>query len=258
MIQLDCIVPTPQLKQNFKDSRVRGLRYISKLKNAARKRPKKAIICGLGKSLLQFIPHIATSKCDVFACKSAEVLKQHGIKVRYEVHVDAQPKEANFVSGYPDIIYLVSSQCDPAVFDAVQPYHKYIFHSRMSNTWTPVEQNLCISAGTNITIHAAQLAAYLNYDEIEIYGFDCSWSDVNADSHVNKNTTEQRFVINTGDRQFVTTHQMLGMAQEAVRVLARLSKKCDITVGGDGLVQYLITTAIEEQLAGRDPWRLPT
>jgi hypothetical protein len=258
MITLDCIVPTHVLKQNFRDSRKRGLRYISKLKHSARKRPKTAIICGLGHSLNQFIPHIATTKADIFSCKATDLLKSYGIKVRYEVHVDAQPKEASYVTNYPDVIQLISSQCDPATFDAIQPWHKYQFHTAMSNTWTPVERRLCLSAGTNVVIHAVQLAAYLGYNNIEVYGFDCSWPDVNGASHVNKNTSEQRIVINSDGRQFVTTREMLGMAQEAVRILAHISSKATITVGGDGLVQYLITTAIEEQLAGRDPWRLPT
>lgn len=254
MIKLDCIVPTHILKQNFRDSRKRGLRYISKLKHSARKKPRTAIICGLGHSLHQFIPHIATTKADVFACKSTEVLKQHGIRVRYEVHVDAQPKEAQFVSKYPDVIYLISSQCDPATFDAIQPYHKYEWHSRMSDTWTPVERKLCLSAGTNVVIHAIQLAVYLGYQNIEVYGMDCSWADVKGASHVNKSTPEQRIQINCEGRTFITTHQMFGMAQEAVRVLANLSSKANITVGGDGLLQFMITTAIEEQLAGRDPF----
>jgi hypothetical protein len=241
MIQLKCAVDDETLQELHKASRAFNVPGINKLKNSVRKRPERAILCAAGNSLFEFLPYINSLKGDVFSLKTTDVLLANGIQPRFEVHVDSKPTEANYVSGAPNITYLLSTLSHADVYEAVGKSKCYEFDAALSSTWKPNKR--CITAGTNVAAHTMFLAAYLGYKYIDVFGFDCSYSLTDKTSHVNKMSKEPKIHLKTDGREFMTTETMVGMAQEAVAIMTKLTTKAHVGVYGNGLVQFLTTVA---------------
>lgn len=229
-ITLKCSIDDETLKKYYEINKDRKVPWIYKLKNSARKRKDKVLICAGGPSIREFHPLIQNWKGDIFASKTVEYLENIGVTPHYCIHVDAGDNEPNRVWKNKKTNYLFSTQIKPEVFDVAQGCKVFKFNTLSSNTWTPPN---VVAGGSNCTAQALFLCTWLGYKEIHITGFDCGFKedpDGTMILNVNRNNinkSENPRMVVGDDRKgikFCTDAEYLGMAEEAAKVIQILAR----------------------------------
>ena len=229
-VTLKCSVDDDTLKKHYEINKDKKVPWISKLKNSARKRKDKVLICAGGPTIREFHPLIQDWKGDIFASKTVEYLENIGVAPHYCIHVDAGDNEPNRVWKNKKTNYLFSTQIKPEVFDVAKGCKVFKFNTISSNVWMPPN---VIAGGSNSTAQALFLCAWLGYKEIHITGFDCGFKEdtdgtmilnVNR-NNINKNDHPKLFVTDHArNLKFQTDAEYLGMAQEATKIIQILSR----------------------------------
>jgi hypothetical protein len=194
---------------------------------------------------------------------SADWLRGNDIEVDFHVMADARPENIEFVR-YPSLLtqYLISSQCDPAVFDhlACEIFVHPVASEPLVTLWhpntaeyvpliTPYEdkpQHL-FGGGSTVGLNAIALAFGAGYRKIHLYGFDSSYAA--EQHHVYKqglNDGDRVIDVLFGTKKFKSTPWMVQQTNEFLTLAAELIEDdCIITVAGDGL----LPTAAREMMA---------
>ena len=231
-IKLVCAVDDEQLQKHYEINKDQPVPSIGKLKNSPRKRKDKVLICGGGPSIRQFHPLIQNWKGDIFASKTVEYLHNINVTPTYCIHVDAGDNEPNRVFKNKKTAYLLSTQIKPEVFDTAKGCKVYKFNTISSVNWMP---DPVIAGGSNSTIQAFFLCAWLGYKEIHVVGFDCGYQDDpngNLIKNINRNNIDanpsaQQIIVESSDKKqrYKSTTEYLGMAQEAAKVIQILGRE---------------------------------
>jgi len=252
MVELRCSVSEDILKSNYEINKNRKLPSLSKLKNSPHKLTTEVDICAAGPSIRGFEDRLKSSKNDVFSVKTVNYLTNLGIDPRYAVTID--PKEdKGRVQLNKKTNYIVSSQCNPSLFDALEGYKTYIIDAIITKNWCPSDK--CVSAGSNSTIHAILLAVWLGYKRLNLYGFDCGYSSDREDYRVNRENvyddTKDHMLISCPDtgKIYRTTTEYIGMAEEAMKIMQILSRTHNVkfTVYGDTTLSCILKHNLDKQ-----------
>ena len=253
-IKLVCSVDDEQLKLHYEINKDDPAPWITKLKNGARKRKDKVLICGGGPSIRQFHPLIREWKGDIFASKTVEYLDGIGVTPTYCIHVDAGDNEPNRVFKNKKTAYLLSTQINPEVFATARGCKIYKFNTISSANWMP---DPVIAGGSNSTIQAFFLCTWLGYKEIHIVGFACGYQndpDGQLIKNINRNNIDanpsaQHIIVESGDKtqQYPSTTEYLGMAQEAAKVIQILGREKKIKFHAYG--NTVFTMVVNEDVA---------
>lgn len=156
----------------------------------------------------------------MFAVKTGALLRQAGIEPKYAVHVDPGPGEARHVSA-TGARALVSSQCHPAVFNALPRGRTTTFSARIDAAWAPPRP---VSAGANVTVHAMYLAVLLGYREIHLVGCDCDFGDGSGYYHDGGAIPPDAVPVRAyNGRSYLTTPELQAMADEISHTARLLS-----------------------------------
>jgi len=245
MVQLTSSVSDDILKANYNINKIRNLPTLSKLKNSPHKRSEEINICAAGPSIRQFEDKLKLSKNDVFASKTVNYLTSLGINPRYSVSID--PRETGYKAQLnKKTNYIISSQCHPSLFDALEKHKTYMIDSIVSKSWHP--ENTCVSAGSNSTLHAILLSVWLGYKKINLYGFDCGYSNVKEDYRVNRenvpDTSHKDMLVSCPitNKVYKTTTEYVGMADEAMKIIQILAstKKIRFELHGDTFLKCFL------------------
>jgi len=111
--------------------------------------------------------------------------RERNLKPQTQVVMDARPGNARFVTPYvPKCNYVLASQCDPAVWDAVSEYPDvWIWHAVVKaegetskildayygGNWVG------IGGGTSVVTRAINLLRVAGYVRMDLFGIDCCW-----------------------------------------------------------------------------------
>ena len=253
-IKLVCSVDDEQLKLHYEINKDDPAPWITKLKNGARKRKDKVLICGGGPSIRQFHPLIREWKGDIFASKTVEYLDGIGVTPTYCIHVDAGDNEPNRVFKNKKTAYLLSTQIKPEVFATARGCKIYKFNTISSVNWMP---DPVIAGGSNSTIQAFFLCAWLGYREIHVVGFDCGYQNdpggqliknINR-NNIDVNPSAHHIIVESADKKqrHPSTTEYLGMAQEAAKVIQILGRKKKIKFHAYG--NTVFTMVVNEDVA---------
>lgn len=112
--------------------------------------------------------------------------RERNLKPQTQIVMDARASNARFVQPYvPKCNYVLASQCDPAVWDAVAEYPDvWIFHAvtKASEGQTAElldryygGQWLGIGGGTTVATRAINLLRTVGYVRFDLFGIDCCW-----------------------------------------------------------------------------------
>ena len=205
-----------------------------------------AIIVGGGPSLADFIPSIQQRiklGQKVFALNgAAKFLNKCGIVPDYQVILDARPENVALIGKAK--CHLISSQCDPALFEKVQ--NVKVWHPAIEN----IEDHLpdyddefaLIGGGTTVGLSAMCLVYAMGYRFLHLYGYDSSNRQTFKHAYEQPiNTGEPMCKVTMAGKVFTSSFTMARQAELFPEVCNNLiDLGCVITVDSDGLIMAVM------------------
>lgn len=222
-----------------------------------KKHDGQAVIVGGGPSLKKYIDELKWRKGQghtIIATNGThDYLIENGLVPDYMVVLDARLENVKFVQKpAPFVKYLIASQCDPIIFDALKSYGVTVFH----NT-TPGAQELLtgydkpthlLGGGTTVAMKAMLLAELMGYQTIHLYGVDSCYMDGEHHSYPQAQNDGERVVdVLYEDRMFKCAGWMAQQGQDFIEFAQRFLGT--LTVAGDGLLAYIARCGIPESAA---------
>lgn len=206
-----------------------------------------AVIVGGGPSLARTIEHVRAHKAaghDIFALNGAAgYLVAHGIQARYQVVIDSRPENIRLVADFPAASYIISSQCDPWLFDHLVDHDVMILFPAIEGIrdHIPLGSTATLIGGGITAGLTAMAAVYtLGYREIHLHGYDSSDAE-DGQSHAyaqgETDAEKKRLEPWVAGRRFRCSFAMYKQAQEFQRFAEMLAEAgAEIHVHGDGLL----------------------
>ena len=208
-----------------------------------------AVLVGGGPSLAEHLPSIRKRHelgQVIFALNgAAQFLMGHGIRPDYQVILDARPSNVSLIGKAN--AYLIASQCDPSVFDALADrFAVRVWHPAIED----IEQHLpeyggefaLIGGGTTVGLSAMCLAYTLGYRKLHLFGYDSSHRQTIGHAYAQpQNVTEPVCKVTTGGKVFTASLTMARQAELFPEVANNLiDRGCIITVDADGLIMEVL------------------
>ncbi len=185
---------------------------------------------------------------------SMEYLIDRGITPDYHVMLDAREANAEFVRNAPSgIKYLIASQCDKSVFDALVGRDVTIFHNSTQDAEKILSGEKAkavhlLGGGTTVGMKAMLLAELMGFSAIHLYGMDSCYSDGGHHAYAQGMNDGERVVdVLYGNRDFKCSGWMASQAQDFLDFCVR--SLVTITVAGDGLLAHIARCGIPESAA---------
>lgn len=208
-------------------------------------------IVGGGPSLAETMVELRTFQ-QIMACGSAhDYLVDQGIAPRYCVVLDPDPLTANYLKKpSPTCTYLVASQCDDAVFKALDGFPVATWHCAGIGVKADEDEIFRkrprIGGGCTVTLRALSIAIILGYGNQHYFGFD---SSVRPDRHHAYDCEDVTGVVDVrmpgSNRVFYAASYMLAQAaqfQDALRTHGHLFTP---TIHGDGLIAEIMKVGLQ-------------
>jgi hypothetical protein len=209
------------------------------------KNDRHCVIVGGGPSLKETIGEVKWRfgiGQDIWALNNAGLfLANNNLLIDTQVILDARPENASFVVDANR--YLISSQCDPAVFKASPKARTVVWHPHTEIVNEVVKDVKdkpvhLIGGGTTVGMLAISMAYIMGYRKIHLYGFDsCYRGDTHHAYDQSMNDAEKIIDVVWNDRKYKCAPWMAGQATEFVNLYRFfVLRGCIITAHGDGLI----------------------
>lgn len=202
-----------------------------------------AVIVGGGPSMKPLLPMIAAhqrSGHKVFAVNGTiPTLRIADVTPNFFVLLDAKPSNVDFVQPHKDTKYLIASQCNPTVFNALKGYNVTVWHPAYPNIWPILGDKPCavIGGGSSVGLLTISVAFCMGYRHIHVYGLDSSYSN-DGSSHAyvqDANNDRESYCVN--GVEYVASKWMARQAVEFQTVATQLAAENTIIhVHGYGLL----------------------
>ncbi len=208
-----------------------------------------AVIVGGGPSLADTIDELKWRQSlgqSVWAMNgSARFLSDNGVTPDFYVMLDARPENRKLLFGNgPKTKYLIASQCDPSVFDALAHFDVTVWHAnseKMDSVLAAEKEKPVhlIGGGTTVGLNAMVLAFAAGYRKIHLYGFDSSYREDEHHAYPQALNDQDRVIDALyGEQKFKTTAWMAQQVNEFQDLVPGLvADGCIITAAGEGLLQ---------------------
>lgn len=181
----------------------------------------------------------------------------HGLKPSVFAMIDARPHNVRFVErAIPTCRYLLQSQVDPGVFDALEEHDVRIFHASAEPEKRILDRYylgrwLNVPGGSSVGTRAIGLLYLLGVRTLRVYGMDSCLAKGKHHAYAQpENDRDGIRVVRVGRRRFQVHTWMLAQTDEMVQFLATLPDDLKLSIEGDGLLAYLIN---ETAKRGRPP-----
>ena len=178
-------------------------------------------------------------------------LTDHGLTPDVHVILDARIENLAFVSApQKSIRYFIASQCDPAIFDALEGYNVTLFHCQSEGVEKLLEDEVerpvhLLGAGTTVALKAMILAELGGCRIMHLLGIDSCYDNGNHHAYRQEwNNGDPVMDLIYGDRTFKCAPWMIGQAQDFIEYAQRFIGT--ITVAGDGLLCQIARIGIPE------------
>lgn len=238
-----CNTPNDKLLANVDVNSRRDLPWLT----ACPAHDGHAVMVGGGASLKSQLVGLAARARDgqtIFALNNAaNFLNENGIRVDYQLVLDARPENVRFLKARSADKYLIGSQVDPVLLDELSGEDVTLFHWGMEGIVErlPKGKKICILSGGYVLGPIAMAAACaLGYRQLHLYGYDSSDAeDGSAHAYAQDETDpeKKRLEVVIAGRRFRCSFGMFKQA-EAFPAFANMlaDNGCTITVHGDGLL----------------------
>lgn len=227
------------------------------------------IVCG-GPSLTDHIADIRWRKRQgqtiISVNNTLAFLLENGVRPDAHVMLDARPDNAAFVKNAPSFVkYLIASQCDAAVFDALADRDVMVWHNMAEGLQDLFEPHALammrgegrplylVPGGSTVGLRAIALAWMSGYRKIHVYGMDGSYR---GDDHhaypqaLNDGVTPVEVRLSTGGKPYRCARWMVRQAEEFKDAYAALSDEgVSVFVHGSGLIPDMVKALRAERQA---------
>lgn len=172
-----------RLVENVKASVARGY---PELARTFPKHDRAAMVVTGGPSINMMINDIrklAAEGATIFTVKAVwRWLVGIGVTPDYCAMIDPHPSQAVYVQGAPKSMkWLIASQCDPAVFDALdkEGADVTLFHVPLTGALNPgVPQGaMLVPGGGGVGSRTVRIAALMGHMPMHLFGFDCCYQN---------------------------------------------------------------------------------
>lgn len=243
--------PYDQVVANIRAAEQRDLMQIHDLPDWREGMP--IALVGGGPSLHETIGELRQYR-SIMVCGSAhDHVLASGIVPRWCVVCDPDPVMANYLQrSHPDTTYLVASQCDSAVFEALYWRKVALWHcggasSDNAEIWGG-RQTVVIGGGCTVLTRAIFIAISLGFHDIHLFGCDTCIQDGRHHAYEFSTGEENEalgqpvpFRLGGPDgREFLMAPYMLGQLFDFKRTLAMLGDRARFTSHGDGALTQLL------------------
>jgi hypothetical protein len=177
-IPIVCNTEDHEVFGNVRSAVARGLPWLQ----LAEPHDGVAVIVGGGPSMKPLLPMIAAHKTagqTIFAVNgTVPTLGSVDVTPDYFVLLDARAANQGFVQPNKATKYLIASQCQPSIFDALEGNDVTVWHPAYPGIQEYIGDKECalIGGGTTVGLQAMSIAFCLGYRNIHLYGFDSSYS----------------------------------------------------------------------------------
>lgn len=204
-----------------------------------------ALIVGGGPSVadnLEEIKFLAQQGHTIVALNgAAQYLRRKGVKVDWQVILDARSENARFIDQAQR--YFICSQCDPSVFDAADPVKTTVFHVNTRPTICAVPKDReahLISTGSTVGLIAMGILFLQGFKNIHLYGMDSSYTENHHAYEQRLNDSDTVVEATVEGRTFKCAPWMVAQVTQFQEVATQLAEAgCTITVAGDGLLPHV-------------------
>lgn len=234
-------VPPDRRMNNAQSSWARGLPRFVDLPECGLGRFGRAALVSGGPSALDQIDLIRKFE-HVIACGSAgDWLIDQGIVPTYCVIFDPADDHARFYKEQMrGVTYLVSSTCDPSVFDRLAGCDVWVWHP-----WDDLPSELYdneprVGGGSTVTLRAIALAHVMGFRELHMFGFDSCYVGGFEHGYPYRQDRPGVFEVNYNGHIFTTTPQLYQQAQEFMTLYHDHQHEIAIKVYGEGLVATML------------------
>lgn len=212
---------------------------------------KQQVIVGGGPSLCVQLPHIrrrVEKGASLWAVNgSLAWLQSKGLMPDFYVMMDARPENVAFVKDAPiGPTYLISSQCHPDVFDALEGRKVVMWHGDIKQ---PEINDILeasgrpwalIGGGNTVGLRAMYVGFVGGFRSIHLYGFDSCYSGNTHHAYAQPlNDGEQLMTVRmgSGGKEYVCAPWMAKQAQDFEKcATALIQKGAWVTAHGTGLI----------------------
>lgn len=206
-------------------------------------------IVGSGPSVFDYLEQIKTRPLVVAAGSAHKLLLNNDIIPRAAVAIDPLPVMADFYQpSHEGVHYLIASQCDPAVFDALNGRRVTVWHAAVGvDIKDLLRPNWSMYGGGNtVLLRALAIGLAFGYRNFELFGFDCCLTDGRRHALREWDSLEAQGEDGTipavvNGRSFVTTIGLLSMAQSYREMSEKWGREIDyrIAIHGDGIPAWM-------------------
>ena len=239
-----CNVSEKELLENIADSSRRPLLWLTE----EDPHDGTAVIVGGGPSLMDTIDQIkarSRSGQTIFALNNAaKTLIENGIKVDYQVIIDARGENIKFVTPPLADKYLIASQSSPAIFDALKNEAVTLFHVAIHDLRRLLPPNrrntVCVGGGTTVLTRAMVAVHLMGYRWMHLYGVDSSFRGGEHHAYPQDMNNDRPSEVLVDGQAFQSCPWMMAQVNEFQQVSAFLAEEnSTISVHGDGLLPFV-------------------
>ena len=208
---------------------------------------------GSGPSMPDFITEIRDEHekgRPIFAVKGAhDYLCRQGLPPDLWLCVDPRDRSDLLQEANDVTTYLVSSRCDPSMFEALKNRRVMVMHA-----WAEEEQcpeykgKFMIGGGSTSGLRAVTTGYVMGYRNFILYGYDSCLSKDKTQKRFTGEGPGQIFDVIVGGKRFWTNGAMAKQAHEFQDYYAVLDG-IHMTARGDGLIAAIIQTRQERGFA---------
>jgi hypothetical protein len=202
-IQSRCVLDAEDCRRNVESALRRNLRVCG----YAPKRTGQLAIVGSGPSVSTYIDELRSWPGEIWAVNGAyRFLLDQGIVAHAFVGLDPVPGLKEYVEVRDKgTSFLLSSVCDPSVFDELSGADIWLWHSKQADFPYP-EGSQVVGGGTTCLTRAPYLAQMVGWRDITIFGADSSFTEAKYcyGNGFKEDSTQPSFPVECNGQTFVT------------------------------------------------------
>jgi hypothetical protein len=181
---------------------------------------------------------------------------EHGLTPSAQIMVDAREFNKRFTKPVVEgCKYLLSSQCDPAVFEDLPKDRTYLWHTSAESIRDLLDEQYKeqvwwgVPGGSTVMLRAIPLLRMLGFKRFHLFGFDSCITDTHHAYAQPENDSECVIPMIVGGRVFQCHPWMATQAQEFMDLIRVMGDEIELEVYGDGLIGHILRTgaALSEQ-----------
>lgn len=177
---------------------------------------------------------------------------EHGLTPSAQIMVDAREFNSRFTKPVVDgCKYLISSQCDPAVFDELPKDRTYLWHTSAESIRDLLDEQYKdevwwgVPGGSTVMLRAIPLLRMLGFKQFHLFGFDSCIVERHHAYAQPENDSECVIPMIVAGRVFQCHPWMATQAQEFMDLIKVMGDEIELEVYGDGLIAHILKSGAE-------------